>query len=81
MTMKNQGRLLKQIVSPSVQPCDEIMKTMKTAQMSLANVQKSLAAVGISFFYADGEYRVNFRKGGEGTAYYTDDQDRGTTPP
>lgn len=41
--------------------------------LSLTNVRRRLARVGITIGKRDDEYRVNFRGGREATAYYTND--------
>lgn len=42
-------------------------------QMTLRKTQAALRAHGLVLTKKDGEYRVNFYKGAEGTAYYTND--------
>lgn len=49
------------------------MKRNPSGRLTIAEVRKQLAVVGISIRREDGEYRVNFRGGKESTAYYTND--------
>lgn len=41
--------------------------------LSLTNIRRRLAKIGITIWKRDDEYRVNFRAGREATAYYTND--------
>ena len=42
-------------------------------RLTVADVRVALARLGLSVRHVDGEYRVNYRGGDEGTAYYTTD--------
>jgi hypothetical protein len=40
--------------------------------MTIREAKQILKPLGMTLSKRDGEYRVNFRSGGEGPAYYTD---------
>lgn len=41
--------------------------------MTIQSTKKRIRALGMSVRYSDGEYRVNYPNGTEGSAYYTPD--------
>lgn len=49
------------------------LRAKRGKKATVAQVKVMLRARGIVLSKKDGEYRVNFRGGREGTAYYTDD--------
>ena len=54
-------------IAPAARPA------RKRARLTQDDVKGALRNLGLTFRSRDGEFRVNYRGGTEGTAYYTDD--------